>query len=120
MVRVYTDYVLRYEDSERAIRDWFATRRDYEEFRSLHPDESPRFYLEEAGEFAARYLGEGVWYLPAKVALGIAAVLMMEDIGWIPEGSFHQELLRELNDAEKFDSETPEGMRLLYSEGEEE
>jgi hypothetical protein len=56
--------------TERAIRDWFATRRDYEEFRSLYPDESPRFYLEEAGEFAARYLGEGAGTCRQKWLLG--------------------------------------------------
>ncbi len=122
VVRVYTDFTLPYEERWRAVKGWFATANDYEDFRVSHPDADPRYYLEEVGEFAAPFPKEGSWYLPRRVALGIASVLLMEDIGWIPTGCFRQELLRDLDEAEELEGAEPVGMRLLYAspDGEEE
>jgi hypothetical protein len=116
MTRVYTDYMLPFQERWRAVEKWFATYADYEEFRYLFPELDPRDYLWEAGKFLASYLGGRYWYLPRERALSIAAIMMMEAVGWVPEGFFRRELLLEIEAAEELDEEPENGaFRLIYS-----
>jgi hypothetical protein len=121
MVRVYTDYALPYEERQKAIWGWFASESDYEDFLRQNPDCDPKDYLPEAGAFVSRFLEDGVWYLPRRVALSIASIIMLEAKGWLPPGSFRQELLRELEDAEELEGiPAPGEFRLIYSSDDEE
>jgi hypothetical protein len=116
-MRIYTDYWITYEDRERATEGWFADPQSYEDFRAAHPDADALGYLEEVGAFAAPLLEEGWWYLPKGAALSIAAIRMMEEVGWLPPHSFREELVRELDHVELLDYEPQTGaLRLIYTD----